>query len=168
MPIKNKTPNNKNKPKGTSRSAELSLIDSLAEILNATGLTEIELEQKGVRVRVAKTVNATVQHVSAAPVTVAAAATPMAAAPAPKPEATGDHPGAVKSPMVGTVYMSSSPGAAAFIEIGTVVKEGQTLLIIEAMKTMNQIAATRAGKVTAILVDNGTPVEFGETLLVIE
>jgi acetyl-CoA carboxylase biotin carboxyl carrier protein len=158
-------PSPKKKPQGTTRSAELSLIDNLAEILNATGLTEIELEQKGLRVRVAKTVNATVQHVSAAPV-----ATPVAVAvaPAAKAETAADNPGTVKSPMVGTIYMAPSPGAPDFITIGADVKQGQTLLIIEAMKTMNQIPAPRAGKVTAIFVSSGTPVEFGEALLVIE
>jgi acetyl-CoA carboxylase biotin carboxyl carrier protein len=162
-------PAQKKKPQAPARSPELSLIDSLAEVLNATGLTEIELEQKGVRVRVAKTINATVQHVAAAPaaVAVAAAPTPVAAV-ASKPEAAADHAGTVKSPMVGTIYMAPSPGAANFIEVGASVKAGQTLLIIEAMKTMNQIPAPRAGKVIAINVENGQPVEFGEALLVIE
>jgi acetyl-CoA carboxylase biotin carboxyl carrier protein len=162
-------PTQKKKPQAASRSPELSLIDSLADVLNKTGLTEIELEQKGVRVRVAKTVNATVQHVSAAPMAVATA--PAAAAPKAEtsaPAATADHPGAVKSPMVGTIYMAASPGAAPFITVGSTVKQGQTLVIIEAMKTMNQIPAPRAGKVTALMVDNGQPVEFGEVLLVIE
>jgi len=81
---------------------------------------------------------------------------------------SGDHPGTVKSPMVGTVYMAPSPGAANFIEVGSTVKEGQTLLIIEAMKTMNQIHAPRSGKVTQIFVDNGRPVEYGEPLVAIE
>jgi acetyl-CoA carboxylase biotin carboxyl carrier protein len=162
-------PTQKKKPQATSRSPELSLIDSLAEVLNATGLTEIELEQKGVRVRVAKTVNATVQHVAAAaPVAVAAAALAAPKVEAAAPAQTADHPGAVKSPMVGTIYMAASPGAAPFITVGSTVKQGQTLLIIEAMKTMNQIPAPRAGKVTALMVDNGQPVEFGEVLLVIE
>ncbi len=158
-----KTPPAK-KSQTATRSPELALIDSLAEILNVTGLTEIELEQKGVRVRVAKTVNATLQHVAAAPV----AATVSAPAPAAKPDATPEHPGTVKSPMVGTIYMASAPGAPDFITIGADVKQGQTLLIIEAMKTMNQIPAPRAGKVTAIFVGSGTPVEFGEALIVIE
>jgi acetyl-CoA carboxylase biotin carboxyl carrier protein len=93
-----------------------------------------------------------------------AAAEPAAAQPKP----TGDHPGTVKSPMVGTVYLAPSPGAAFFIEVGSAVKEGQTLLIIEAMKTMNQINAPRAGKITHIFVDNAQPVEYGEALVTIE
>jgi acetyl-CoA carboxylase biotin carboxyl carrier protein len=162
-------PTQKKKPQAASRSPELALIDSLAEVLNATGLTEIELEQKGVRVRVAKTINATVQHMAAAaPVAVATAAPAAIKAETAAPAPTADHPGAVKSPMVGTIYMAASPGAAPFIAVGSTVKQGQTLLIIEAMKTMNQIPAPRAGKVTALMVDNGQPVEFGEVLLVIE
>jgi acetyl-CoA carboxylase biotin carboxyl carrier protein len=169
MPAKKKTsaPAKKAAPKTITRSPELALIDNLAEILNSTGLTEIELEQKGVRVRVSKSVITHMQAaapMASAPVAVAApvAAAPVIAAPA------GDHAGAVKSPMVGTVYMASSPEAAAFVTIGAVVKQGQTLLIIEAMKTMNQIPAPKSGKVTQIMVDNGSPVEFGEVLMVIE
>lgn len=151
---------------------ELDLIASLAEILNSTGLTEIELDRKGIKLRVAKTVTAVATvaapqpapavHVHAAP---AAAASE---APAAAKAATGDHPGTVKSPMVGTVYLAPSPGANNFIEIGSAVKEGQTLLIIEAMKTMNQIHAPRAGKITHIFVENGRPVEYGEPLVAIE
>ncbi|HRX36520.1 MAG TPA: acetyl-CoA carboxylase biotin carboxyl carrier protein [Aestuariivirga sp.] len=157
----------------SSSDPDIALIASLAEILNSAGLTEIEIERKDAKFRVSKSVT-----------TVAAVAAP-AVAPAPQPAAHaapaadhgaahkpaaagGDHPGTVKSPMVGTVYRASSPGAAAFIEIGSTVKEGQTLLIIEAMKTMNQIHAPRGGKVTHIFVDNGQPVEFGEPLVVIE
>jgi acetyl-CoA carboxylase biotin carboxyl carrier protein len=148
------------------RSPELTLIDNLAAILNSTGLTEIELEQKGVRVRVSKSMVSHVQApapiaapVSAAPAPIAA---PVAAAPA------GDHAGGVKSPMVGTVYLASSPEAAPFVSVGATVKQGQTVLIIEAMKTMNQIPAPKSGKVIQIMVDNGSPVEFGEVLMVIE
>jgi acetyl-CoA carboxylase biotin carboxyl carrier protein len=151
------------------RSPELALIDNLAEILNATGLTEIELEQKGVRVRVSKSAVAHVQApmpmaaaVTAPAATIVAPAAPAAAKP------TGDHPGSVKSPMVGTAYLAASPEAAPFITVGATVKQGQTVLIIEAMKTMNQIPAPKAGKVIEILVGNGQPVEFGEALLVIE
>jgi acetyl-CoA carboxylase biotin carboxyl carrier protein len=151
MPTNKKT---KAVAKSSPRSPELALIDNLAEILNSTGLTEIELEQKGVRVRVSKSVNATYQ---AAP---AAAAAPVAPA--------GDMAGGVKSPMVGTAYLAASPEAAAFVAVGTTVKQGQTLLIIEAMKTMNQIPAPKSGKVTQILVTNGQPVEFGEVLMVVE
>jgi acetyl-CoA carboxylase biotin carboxyl carrier protein len=164
MPANKKT---KTTPaKSTVRSPELTLIDNLAEILNSTGLTEIEMEQKGVRVRVSKAVNATYQASpqSYAPPPAPLAAQPIAAAAAP----TGDHAGSVKSPMVGTIYMAASPEAAPFITVGATVKQGQTLLIIEAMKTMNQIPAPKSGKVTQIMVDNGSPVEFGEVLLVIE
>ncbi len=163
MPVKKKT---KAPAKTVVRSPELTLIDNLAEILNSTGLTEIELEQKGVRVRVSKSVVAHVQApaqiAAAAPVAPIAVAATVAAAP------IGDHAGGVKSPMVGTVYMAASPEAAPFVTIGAVVKQGQTVLIIEAMKTMNQIPAPKSGKVTQIMVDNGSPVEFGEVLMVIE
>lgn len=162
----------KKKPAAASKaiasSPDLSLVSSLAEILNKTGLSEIELERQGVRVRVSKSAGNVVHavaapHVQAAPVAVA----PAAAAPA-KAETPGDHPGGVKSPMVGTAYLASSPGSAPFVTIGASVKQGQTVLIIEAMKTMNQIPAPKSGKVVAINVDNGQPVEFGEVLMVIE
>jgi acetyl-CoA carboxylase biotin carboxyl carrier protein len=152
------------KPKSPSRSPELTLVDNLAEILNATGLSEIELEQKGIRVRVSRTM-AAVHHVASTPV-----AAPVTAAPiqAPAIEPAADLPGTVKSPMVGTVYLAPSPGAPQFVAAGDEVKQGQTVLVIEAMKTMNQIPAPRSGKVTAVLVENGQPVEFGEGLVVIE
>ncbi len=157
----------KPKSKAAAPTPELALVRALADILNETGLSEIELDQKGTRLRVSRTVHAVA--------TVAAPAAPMAhhqsmpapAAAAPA-KAEADHPGTVKSPMVGTVYRAPSPGAANFIEPGAVVKEGQTLLIIEAMKTMNQIHAPRGGTVSHIFVENGTPVEFGEALVVIE
>ncbi len=161
------------KPSKTSastapQSPELTLISSLADILNNSGLNEIELEQKGVRVRVSKGIAAVahaVPHAVAAPTHVPAAAAPaMAAAAAP----AGDAPGAVKSPMVGTAYLAAAPGAAPFVTVGAQVKQGQTVLIIEAMKTMNQIPAPKSGTVTSILVENGQPVEFGEAMMVIE
>ncbi len=141
------------------RNPELDLIRSLAAILNETGLSEIELDQKGTRVRVSRTMTAVA--------TVAAAPAPVHHAVAAK-VADADHPGTVKSPMVGTVYRAAAPEAAAFIEVGSEVKQGQTLLIIEAMKTMNQIPAPKAGKVTHIFVETGQPVEFGEPLVAIE
>jgi acetyl-CoA carboxylase biotin carboxyl carrier protein len=150
---------------------ELDLIASLAEILNRTGLTEIELDRKGTRVRVAKTVTAVASVAAPAPapsVHVHAAAPAAEAGAASVKVVSGDHPGTVKSPMVGTVYMAPSPGASNFVEVGASVKEGQTLLIIEAMKTMNQIHAPRAGKVTQVFVENGQPVEYGEPLVAIE
>ena len=171
-------PTKKAAPKSTPKSAakpapsdpDLELIASLAEILNGTGLTEIELDRKGTKFRVAKQVTAVTTMTSPPPAPVVHAhAAPVHEAPAAAaPKVNGDHPGTVKSPMVGTVYMAPSPGAANFIEIGSSVKEGQTLLIIEAMKTMNQIPAPRSGKVTQIMVSDASPVEFGEPLLVIE
>jgi acetyl-CoA carboxylase biotin carboxyl carrier protein len=144
---------------------ELDLIRSLAGILGETGLSEIELERKGTRFKVSRAVAAaTTVHVPA-PVHQTAPVTTVTVAAAPP---AGDHPGAVKSPMVGTIYLSSAPGAPPFIQVGTEVTKGQTLLIIEAMKTMNQIPSPASGKVTQILVENSQPVEFGEALVVIE
>ena len=155
------------KDQGESANAEQQLIRDLAELLNKTGLSEIEIEKSGLKVRVARTV--TVQAAVAAPAAVApAAAAPAAGAAKPAGNDPAKHPGAVKSPMVGTCYRSPEPGAPAFIDIGSRVSQGDTLLIIEAMKTMNQIPAPHAGKVTAILVENGQPVEFGEPLVIIE
>ncbi|PDS78222.1 acetyl-CoA carboxylase biotin carboxyl carrier protein [Rhizobium sp. L43] len=146
------------------------LIRDLANILNETDLTEIEVEQDDLRIRVSRA--GTQQYVQA-PIAAPAYAAPAAAAPA----AAGAAPAAaparnpanvVNAPMVGTVYMAPAPGARAFIEVGATVKEGQTLLIIEAMKTMNQIPSPKSGKVTEILVDDGHPVEYGQALVVIE
>jgi len=141
-------------------------IRGLAEVLNETGLSEIEVEQKGLRIRVARNVTATLSAPAPAP-------SPAETASAPKPAADPDadlatHPGAVTSPMVGTAYRAPEPGAAAFVEVGATVERGQTLMIVEAMKTMNHIPAPRAGTVTAILVENGQPVEYGEPLMIIE
>jgi acetyl-CoA carboxylase biotin carboxyl carrier protein len=148
-------------------SADGQLIRELAELLNATGLSEIEIEKSGLKIRVAKELHVTnvapVSYAAHAPSHAPAAveAKPLAADPA-------KHPGAVKSPMVGTAYRSPEPGAALFCEVGSKVNQGDTLLIIEAMKTMNQIPAPRAGTVTAILFENAQPVEYGEPLIVIE
>jgi acetyl-CoA carboxylase biotin carboxyl carrier protein len=142
------------------------LIRELAELLDETGLTEIEIEIEGRRVRVARGAKAVVAPMTAA----AAASTPAAregGSRGRKAEDTG-HPGTVPSPMVGTAYRSAEPGAPPFIEVGTRVTAGQTLLIIEAMKTMNQIPSPHAGTVLAILFDDGQPVEFGEPLVVVE
>jgi acetyl-CoA carboxylase biotin carboxyl carrier protein len=151
------------------------LVRKLADILKDTGLSEIEVEHAGLKIRVARELTAApvnyVQQAAPAyaPAPVAAAPAPVAApaaeaAPAPA-AARGD---AVKSPMVGTVYLSPQPGADAFIKVGDTVSAGQTLLIVEAMKTMNPIAAPKAGKVVEILVADAQPVEFGEPLVVIE
>jgi len=148
---------------------EQKLIRQLAELLNETGLSEIEIEKSGLKVRVARTIN--VQSTFAAPAAAApiAAAAPAGAAAAAAGKADpARHPGVVKSPMVGTAYRSPEPGAPMFIEIGSKVTQGDTLFIIEAMKTMNQIPAPHSGKVTAILIENGQPVEFGEPLVIIE
>lgn len=140
------------------------LIRGLAALLNETGLSEIEIEQKGMRVRIAR--NVTIAAV--APPSLASASIAAAAAAIVPGRDADTHPGTLKSPMVGTAYRAAEPGAPAFVEAGSVVKQGQTVLIIEAMKTMNHIPAPRSGTVTTVLVENGQPVEYGEPLLIIE
>jgi acetyl-CoA carboxylase biotin carboxyl carrier protein len=135
-------------------------VRQLAELLKETGLTEIEIEHNGARIRVSRGGGGVV----AAPVQ---AAIPAASAPSAAAPSSGPPAGAVPSPMVGTVFVASEPGKPAFISVGKTVKEGDTLFIIEAMKTMNAITAPRSGKVTEIHVADGTPVEFGQTLCVI-
>ena len=144
-------------------SVDESLIRGLANLLNETGLTEIELEQKGLRVRVARTISIA----AAAPMMAPAAAAPAAVSASAAKDADS-HPGTVRSPMVGTSYRAPEPGAPSFVEVGSVVKQGQTLLIVEAMKTMNHIPAPRPGTVKAIFIENGQPVEYGEPLMIIE
>ncbi|CAM5767459.1 acetyl-CoA carboxylase biotin carboxyl carrier protein [Bosea minatitlanensis] len=145
------------------------LVRELAELLNQTDLTEIEVEKGDLRVRVARSLATTVHVPAAAPPAVAAApAAPVPAAPAADAKPGAGHPGAVNSPMVGTAYRRPSPEAKPFVEIGSVVKQGERILLVEAMKTFNDIVAPRAGTVTAILVEDGQPVEYGEPLLVIE
>lgn len=141
------------------------LIRDLAALLKETDLTEIEIEQKDVRIRVARQVSV-VAPVSAAPAPAAPAA---GAAPASAAKAASDKPaaGTVTSPMVGTAYRAPEPGADPFVEVGSAVREGQTVMIVEAMKTMNPITAPKSGTVKEILVEDGQPVEFGEPLLVI-
>lgn len=139
------------------------LIRDLAAILEETGLSEIEVEKAGLRIRVARQL----QIVAAAAAPAIAGGGPARPAGA-KGTDVSSHPGLVTSPMVGTAYVAPSPGAAAFVKVGDMVTEGQTLLIIEAMKTMNQIPATRAGRVTQVIISDGQPVEFGEPLMVIE
>jgi acetyl-CoA carboxylase biotin carboxyl carrier protein len=142
-------------------------VRELAELLTETGLTEIEVEQGGMRLRVARQL-APITHAAptavAAPVSAAPAALPSEAA---APRREGPAPGAVTSPMVGTVYVSPQPGTAPFVKPGDQVKEGDTLLIVEAMKTMNPITAPRSGTVTEICVSDSQPVEFGQTLLIL-
>src|ERR1700679_2067392 len=152
------------KSKSDSKGDDSALIRELAMLLDETNLTEIEIERAGLRVRVARNISiAASMRAGVAAIGVA----PVAAAPA----TVGDiakHPGVVPSPMVGTAYWASEPGAKPFIEVGSKVSVGQTLLIIEAMKTMNQIPSPRAGTVTQILIEDGQPVEFGEPLVIIE
>ena len=137
-------------------------IRELAELLNETGLTEIEIEHNGLRMRVARGgIAMAAPAVAHAPV--AHAAPPAAEA----PKTSGPNPNAVPSPMVGTVYVAPEPGKPPFVTVGSTVKEGDTLMIVEAMKTMNPILAPRGGKISEICIENGQPVEFGQALLVI-
>jgi len=142
------------------------LIRELARLLEETGLTEIEFERDGQRVRVARHVQAVFAPTPPRPAPAA-----EALAPAFETDAAVDpakHPGAVTSPMVGTAYVGPAPGARPFVEVGSRVRAGDTLLVIEAMKTMNQIPSPRSGTVIQILIEDGQPVEFGEPLMIIE
>jgi acetyl-CoA carboxylase biotin carboxyl carrier protein len=156
----------KPKPESAARSAvDKDLIRELSALLEETGLTEIEIEQSGVRVRV---VRGGQVIAAAAPPAVAAPMVAPAGITSQAPPDPAKHPGVVASPMVGTAYLAPEPGARPFVEVGSKVLAGQTLLIIEAMKTMNQIPAPRAGTVIQILTEDGRPVEFGEPLMIIE
>ncbi|QDG77219.1 acetyl-CoA carboxylase biotin carboxyl carrier protein [Labrenzia sp. PHM005] len=157
-----------------NKSFDTALIRDLAVLLDETNLTEIELEQGETRIRVAREISFTAPVSVAAPAAapapvapVAAAAPAATAAPAPAADASS-HPGTITSPMVGTAYLAAEPGAAPFIQVGDKVAEGQSILIIEAMKTMNHIPATKAGTVKQILVEDAQPVEFGEPLIIVE
>lgn len=150
-------------PKASADPIDARLVRRLAAILNDTGLTEIEVERGDLRIKVARTPAAVAQALMAAPAA-APLAVPAAAAREAGP-AVGD---VVNSPMVGTVYLQPEPGSAPFVRVGDMVAEGQTLLIVEAMKTMNPIPAPRAGRILELLVADGQPVEFGEPLAVIE
>ncbi len=163
--------------KTKSHDGDVEFIQALAELLRANDLTELEVrreygEDNSLDVRVARTQQVVQTMAAPAPAAPAPAAAPAQAAPAPAAAPAGDdpasHPGAVTSPMVGTVYMQAEPGAPSFISTGQQVSEGETLLIIEAMKTMNQIPAPKSGTVTRILVEDGAPVEFGAPLVIIE
>jgi acetyl-CoA carboxylase biotin carboxyl carrier protein len=140
------------------------LIHELTRLLDETGLTEIEIEQDGRRVRVARGATGAATPAVRVELAPAQSAADIAA----KPIDPSKHPGVVISPMVGTAYAASEPGAKPFIDVGSTVKVGDTLLIIEAMKTMNQIPAPRAGTVIQILFEDGQPVEFGEPLVIVE
>ena len=144
------------------------LIRELTKLLDETGLTEIEIEQDGQRVRVARSAIAAAPTSRATSASVPAAASQAVTESIAAPLDLSKHPGVVTSPMVGTAYVAPEPGAQPFVEVGSKVKAGDTLLIIEAMKTMNQIPAPRAGTVMQILFEDGQPVEFGESLMIIE
>jgi acetyl-CoA carboxylase biotin carboxyl carrier protein len=156
------------KPAAKISSSDSALIRELALLLDETSLTEIEIERAGLRVRVARNTSIAAS-VASVPTAIGALASAPAVAASSAPTADlSKHPGAVPSPMVGTAYWAPEPGAKPFIEVGARVSVGQTLLIIEAMKTMNQIPSPRAGTVTQILIEDGQPVEFGEPLVIIE
>lgn len=144
------------------------LVRELAELLAETGLSEIEVEDGDRKIKVARQISAAPVAVAAPAPVAAAPAVPAPAAAAPIAPAAPDHANAVKSPMVGTVYLAAEPGAAPFVSVGQQVKAGDTLVIIEAMKVMNPITAAAAGTVKAILVENAQPVEFDQPLVVIE
>jgi len=151
---------------GAKSAIDKELIRELAKLLDETGLTEIEIERAGLRVRVGRS-GGNVTHITSHGTSAPPASTaPATAAVAPADPAK--NPGAVTSPMVGTAYRGAEPGAAPFVDLGSKVVVGETLLIIEAMKTMNQIPAPRSGTVTQILIEDGQPVEFGEPLVIIE
>ncbi|GAW33183.1 biotin carboxyl carrier protein of acetyl-CoA carboxylase [Roseovarius sp. A-2] len=157
-----------------SHESDVAFIKALAELLNENDLTELSVkreygEDDTLNVRVSRRGEAVTTQMSAAPAPAAApAAAPHAAAPAAPAEDPASHPGAVTSPMVGTVYVQAEPGAPAFVSVGQQVAEGDTLLIIEAMKTMNHIPAPRAGTVMRILIEDGAAVEYGAPLMIIE
>ena len=141
------------------------LVRQLAVLLDDTNLTEIEIQDGDRRIKVARNISVAAAPTYAAPVPAAA---PAPAASAPAPQAAADHPGTVKSPMVGTAYLAAEPGAKPFASVGDTVAVGQTILIVEAMKVMNQIPSPRAGTVKAILVESGQPVEYDQPLIVVE
>lgn len=147
---------------------DVGLVRQLAELLDATHLTEIEVEEGDRKIRVARKAAATAPAMHYAPAPAAAPAAPVAAPAAVETPAAPSHANAVRSPMVGTVYLAADPTAAAFVSVGAQVKAGDTLLIVEAMKVMNPILAPAAGTVKAVLVENGQPVEFDQPLVVVE
>jgi acetyl-CoA carboxylase biotin carboxyl carrier protein len=159
--------NTKNDPKGRLSDGKPGIdteaIRALSDLLTETGLTEIEVEHNGARIRVAR--GSTIAAMAPMPMASAPAAASTASSAA--PASSGPQPGAVTSPMVGTVYVASEPGKPPFVKLGQQVKEGETLFVVEAMKTMNPIPAPRSGTVKEICVENGTPVEFGQILLVL-
>jgi acetyl-CoA carboxylase biotin carboxyl carrier protein len=147
---------------------DLSIVAALAKIAAQHDLSEVEIEHQGLRVRVARERAAPALTSFVAPVPIAAPAAPPAPATQGSAPTPAEHPGALKSPMVGTVYRRASPEAKPFVEVGAVVKAGDKLLLVEAMKVFNEIVAPRAGKIVEIFVEDATPVEYGQPLLVIE
>jgi acetyl-CoA carboxylase biotin carboxyl carrier protein len=161
------------KATASSEAIDTGLIADLAKLLNKSDLSEIEVQKGDLRIKLARTLTvapmAHAVHVAAPTVSAPTAAAPAAPMPGPGTgKIDASHPGAVASPMVGTAYRRPSPDAKAFVEVGSVVKAGEKILLIEAMKTFNEIVAPRAGTVTSVLVEDGQPVEFGEALIVIE
>jgi acetyl-CoA carboxylase biotin carboxyl carrier protein len=161
------------KATASSDAIDTGLIADLAKLLNKSDLSEIEVQKGDLRIKLARTMTMAPMthavHVAAPAAAPVAAAAPAVALPGPGTgKIDSSHPGAVASPMVGTAYRRPSPDAKAFVEVGSVVKAGEKILLIEAMKTFNEIVAPRAGTVTAVLVEDGQPVEFGEALIVIE
>ena len=158
--------------KSTSTRSETKLVQELADILDQAGLAELEYETEAVAIRLSRVSNTApavaMAPAAAAPVSAASVSAGSAPAESAAPANPADHPGAVTSPMVGTVYTAPEPGAAEFVTEGDMVKAGQTLFIVEAMKVMNPITAPAAGKVTKIFVQNAQPIEFGEALAIIE
>ena len=157
---------------GNGGSIDAGLVREIAQLLAEADITEIEVEKGDLRIRVARTPAAAIAA-APSPVSVQVAPSPAPvvlspAAAAEQPNQVADHPGAVKSPMVGTAYRRPSPDADPFVEVGSIVKTGEKILLIEAMKTFNEIVAPRAGTITQILVEDGQPVEYGEPLLIIE
>ncbi|MDB5534748.1 MAG: accB [Hyphomicrobiales bacterium] len=155
-----------NKPEDDKPVFNTALVEELGAILGKLDLSEIEVEQAGIRVRVSRQMTTQVSYGAPAPQSVVAPPPVAVASVAVEPAA--DHPGTVKSPMVGTAYRRPSPDSKPFVEIGSVVKAGEKILLVEAMKTFNEIVAPRAGTITALFVDDGSPVEYGAPLLVIE
>ena len=155
----------KDRAKAAAAAPAEDVVRALAKLLDETGLTEIEIEEAGRRVRVARAPVPTAMQIAAPAIATAPRAQAVGAE---RPVDPAAHPGVVLSPMVGSAYRSPEPGAKPFVDVGTAVKAGDTLLIIEAMKTMNTIPAPRAGTVTQILFEDGQPVEFGESLMIIE
>ena len=153
--------------KSTSTRSETKLVQELADILDQAGLAELEYETEAVAIRLSRVSN-TAPAVAMAPAPASAVSAASAPAEPAAPANPADHQGAVISPMVGTVYTAPEPGAAEFVTEGDMVKAGQTLFIVEAMKVMNPITAPAAGKVTKIFVQNAQPIEFGEALAIIE